>query len=268
MMLCMFQVRAADPVFSGPQPGEVLTGFKVLDLSGQNAGKERDPVAENKGAPTTFVFIHAIERSLVPLLRVIDEYGSRRKEMLKTEIVFLFADRVAGEQRIKAVVGSLKLKSRVGFSLDGAEGPGNYGLNKDCMMTVVAARKNKTEVNFALVQPGIADAPQVLAALARLCGDENPPAVDSLIPKAAGRGEMAGKEGEPKTEVFSGIARESPLTVHMLNATGLASEARLRIPVLQEQRGDMDRDEHRESAPLGAGHLRLLEERRCGLEAE
>ena len=46
--------------------------------------------------------------------------------------VFLFGDRVAGEERLKAAAGSLKLRPRVGLSLDGAEGPGNYGLNKEC----------------------------------------------------------------------------------------------------------------------------------------
>jgi hypothetical protein len=103
-----------------------------------------------------------------------------RTNRLKTEIVFLFGDRVAGEERIKAAAGSLKLQSRVGLSLDGAEGPGNYGLNKECMMTILAAKENTVTANFALVQPGIADAPKVIAALAKVCGDENPPTVEQL----------------------------------------------------------------------------------------
>jgi hypothetical protein len=49
----------------------------------------------------------------------------------------LFADRLAGEQRVKAAARPLQLQSRVG-SLDGVEGPGNYGLNKECMMTIIA----------------------------------------------------------------------------------------------------------------------------------
>ena len=34
--------------------------------------------------------------------------------------------------------------------------------------------------NFALVQPGIADAPRIIAALALACGDTNPPTVEQL----------------------------------------------------------------------------------------
>src|SRR5688572_28758456 len=92
---------AADAVFSGPQPGEKTTPFKVLEVTGATAGKERDPVTEGAGAPTAIVFVHNVERSLLPLLRVVDEYGAGRKEALKTEVVFLFGDRVAGEERLK-----------------------------------------------------------------------------------------------------------------------------------------------------------------------
>lgn len=187
--------RAADPVFSGPQAGEKTTPFKVTEITGVNKGKERDPVSENAGAPTAFVFVSAIERSLVPLLRVVDQYGAQRTNRLKTEIVFLFGDRVAGEERIKAAAGSLKLQSRVGLSLDGAEGPGNYGLNKECMMTILAAKDNTVTANFALVQPGIVDAPKVIAALAKVCGDDNPPTVEQLS-----AGQTARMGGGPRME--------------------------------------------------------------------
>lgn len=190
--------RAADSVFSGPQVGERTTPFKVLEITGPNQGKERDPITENAGSPTALVFISAIERSLVPLLRVVDQYGAERTNLLKTELVFLFGDRVAGEERSKAVANSVKLRTRVGLSLDGAEGPGNYGLNKECMMTILAAKDNKVAANFALVQPGIADAPKVIAALAKVCGDTNPPTVDQLSERQmarAGGGQRMARDG-------------------------------------------------------------------------
>ena len=179
-------VQAADPVFSGPQPGERTTGFKVA--SGASGG-ERDPVAENDGKPVVLVFLHALERSLVPLLRVVDEYAASRSNHLNSEIVFLAEDRLTGEQRMKAVQGSLRMKSRLGVSLDGPEGPGNYGLNKECMMTIVVAKGNRVTDNFALVQPGIADAPKIIAALAKISGDDNPPAAEALLARG-GREEM------------------------------------------------------------------------------
>jgi hypothetical protein len=211
--------RAADPVFSGPQIGEKTTPFKVVVVTGAVQSKERDPIAENAGAPTAFVFIHALERSLVPLLRAVDQYGAERTNQLKTEVVFLFGDPVEGEARVKAAAGSLKLRSRVGLSLDGAEGPGNYGLNKECMMTILAAKENIVTANFALVQPGIADAPKVIEALAKVCGDTNPPTAEQLLAGAGGamrgdgmrmaRGGTATNAARP-TEDFPGAVPDDP----------------------------------------------------------
>jgi hypothetical protein len=183
----LLPLRAADAVFSGPQSGEKTTPFKVLELTGKGADKERDPVTENAGAATALVFVHGIERSLVPLLRAVDQYGVERKDRIRTEIIFLSGDKIEGAQRIKAAAGSIKLQSRVGMSPDGIEGPGNYGLNKNCLMTIVAAKDNIVSANFALVQPGIADAPKVIAALAKTCGDEAPPAVEELTRRQAAR---------------------------------------------------------------------------------
>ncbi len=185
---------AADPVFSGPQPGEKTPGFKVVAIGGAADGTERDPIREHAGAPTVFVFVHTVERSLIPLLRVIEQYGVERAGRIKTEVIFLAADRLGGEQRVRAVNGSLKLRARAGLSPDGAEGPGNFGLNKECLMTIVMAKDNVVTANFALVQPGIADAPKVIAALAKTCGDAEPPTVEALTAQqpgnARGRGEM------------------------------------------------------------------------------
>jgi hypothetical protein len=196
---------AADPIFSGPQSGEKTTGFKVIDIGGTADGAERDPIHDNAGAPTVFVFVHTVERSLLPLMRVVEQYGVERRERINTEIVFLAADRREGEQRVRAVNGSLKLRARVGLSPDGAEGPGNFGLNKECLMTIVMAKDNIVTANFALVQPGIADAPKVIAALAKTCGDTEPPTVEALTAKlpgnARGRGEMMEKAKRPQLDL-------------------------------------------------------------------
>jgi hypothetical protein len=208
-------VAGADPIFSGPQPGEKITSFKSLEIKPGAESKERDPVTENKGAPTAFVFVHTVERSLVPLLKAIDEYGATQSNKLKTEVIFLAPNRLEGEQRTKAVLGSLKLKSRTGLSLDGAEGPGNFGLNKECMMTIVGASNNLVMTNFAFVQPGIADAHKVVTALARLAGDTNPPTEAQLLAAQSGRMAMRPERGAPEMtapqgEKFPGAVPTDP----------------------------------------------------------
>src|SRR3989441_2950292 len=184
-------------VYSGPQPGEKTTPFKSVELRGEDAGKERDIVAEHKGAPTTVIFVHGVERSMAPLMTVLDEYARERKDVLKTEFVFLSGDRLSSQQRLPLVGQSLRLQSPMSLSADGAEGPGNYGLNKECLMTVIVARQNKVAANFALVQPGMADAPKIISAIAKVVGDTNPPAAEALRGRR-GPGGARMEPGQPK----------------------------------------------------------------------
>jgi hypothetical protein len=231
---------AADPVFSGPQPGEKTTPFKVLEVTGTNAGKERDPVTEIAGAPAALVFVHNVERSLLPLLRVVDEYGAGRKDALKTEVVFLFGDRVAGEERLKAVAGSLKLHSPVSLSLDGAEGPGNFGLNKECMMTIVVAKDNKVTANFALVQPGIADAPKVIEALAKVSGDTAPATVEQLTGRHMARTGGGGRMDREGMRPERGRGQSADFTQFDLNSeAGLRDAVRALMAEVQALRAEL-----------------------------
>ena len=140
---------AEDPVFSGPQLGEKATSFKSLEIVG-NAGKEHDIIKENDGKPTVLVFVHGLERSMLPLMRVVDSYGDKFKDKLQTEYVFLAEDQVGGMQRFSRALNSIKLKGRSTLSTDGIEGPGNYGLNKECLLTILTTKDNRVHANFAL----------------------------------------------------------------------------------------------------------------------
>ena len=53
------------------------------------------------------------------------------------------------------------------ISLDGIEGPGNYGLNRKVTLTLLVAKGTKVVANFAIVQPNETDAPKVGAAASR-----------------------------------------------------------------------------------------------------
>lgn len=188
-----------EAVFSGPQAGERITPFQVLGIRGDGAGKEFNPVREGRGAATTLVFVHGLERSMTPLMSVVDEYGAARQDRMRTAFVFLSDDRLASEQRLPLVGNSLKMRTPMVLSLDGGEGPGNYGLNKECLLTIIIAKDDRVTANFAFVQPGIADAPKVIAAMAKVIGDDAPPTADALREKrmAMNRG-MAAKRGDAK----------------------------------------------------------------------
>jgi hypothetical protein len=181
--LAAVSLFAADKekVFSGPQPGEKVTSFEVRSLTAQGPGDKRDPIKVAGERPVVLVFLHGLERSMAPLMRVVDIYGGTQKAKLNTEFIFLIDDLIRGDRGLPRVVNSLKMRTHIGYSLDGIEGPGNYGLNKECLMTLVLAKGGKVTANFALVQPGIADAPGIIAAMAKLAGDKKPPTAEVLL---------------------------------------------------------------------------------------
>lgn len=152
----------AQDKFSGPQKGEKTASFKVFDLA---ARAETDYVADAKGAPSLLVFIHELSRPGAALMRALDDYGQvKQVRGLRTFFVSLSEDRDGAERHLPQVVKSLNLKCPLGISLDGREGPGSYGLNREVMLTILVARENKVTANFAIVSPNETDAPRIKAA--------------------------------------------------------------------------------------------------------
>jgi hypothetical protein len=175
LLLGSASVRAEEPVFSGPQPGEKLTAFKVLGFSGPQAGKEFEVLDQIKGAPTLLVFVHEITRPAFQLLRPLDLYGAKlAADGLATHFVWLTADRSRTEQFLNNARNSLNFKAPLSISLDGLEGPGNYGLNRKVALTILIAKDNQVVANFAIVQPNETDAPKVLAGVGKLLGKPVP----------------------------------------------------------------------------------------------
>ncbi len=181
--LCLdgFQLQAAeDQVFSGPQVGEKLTGFKVLGVYGDQEGKELDFVTAAAGKPMLLIFMHDVTRPSAALTRVLSAYAQpKAKDGLYCGIVWLTADRSQAEEFLKRAKQSLNLASPVGISMDGAEGPGSYGLNRKVALTVLVAKDNKVTANFALIQPALTDGPKILAEVAKLI-DAKPPTLEEL----------------------------------------------------------------------------------------
>lgn len=214
-------------VFSGPQTGEPITPFEVVELRGPDAGTKRDPITLAAGRAVTLVFVHGIERSMAPLMTVVDAYGASVQEGMHTEFVFLSDDPVRAREYFPRVAQSLRIQSPMGLSVDGLEGPGNYGLNKECLLTVVIGDEGKAVANFALVQPGIADAPRIIEAMAAAAGDPDPPSAEQLQAMRQ-PGNMARRPVRRARETDRRTAAAAPLDPAQFN---LETEAGLRDAV-------------------------------------
>ena len=177
------QLRADEPLFSGPQAGEKLTNFKVRGFFEPNAGKELDFVKQAAGKPIVLVFIHDANRPSLRMTQVLSGYTvGLASKGFDTGIVWLADDVTEAENTLKRSGHALTKEAPTGITLDGKEGPGSYGLNRNVTLTILIGKEGRVIANYALVQPSIqADLPKILDEIAKITG--GPPATleDLLI---------------------------------------------------------------------------------------
>jgi len=169
-----------DKIFSGPQVGEKLAPFKVRGVFDQDAGKDLDFVTQADGKPIVLIFVHDANRQSISMTRILSQYTvSRGKDGLATGVVWLGDDATEAENMLKRIRHALASKAPTGVSIDGREGPGSYGLNRNVMLTILVGKEGKVTGNFALVQPSLqADLPKILESVAAVAGGEPPKLAD------------------------------------------------------------------------------------------
>lgn len=174
--------RADEKPFSGPQPGEPLPAFKVQGVFDSQAGETIDFVEKAAGKPLVLIFVHDVNRQSISFVRAVANYTvSRVSDGLSTGVIWLSDDVGAAEAELKRVRHALAKDAPIGISLDGKEGPGSYGLNREVMLTILVGNDNKVTANFALVQPSLqVDLHPVVASVVRLVGGEVPTATELL----------------------------------------------------------------------------------------
>src|SRR6476659_7364044 len=175
-LLASASARGDDPVFSGPQAGERLTPFTMTGVFDEAAGKTIDLVSTAGGKPILLVFVHEANRPSIAVSRALLNYGaSRASDGLVSGLVWLADDRTAADQFLKRARGALPGKVPIGISVDGKEGPGAYGLNRNVTLTILVGKENKVTANFALVQPSLqADLPKILKEVVAVAGGKAP----------------------------------------------------------------------------------------------
>ncbi len=163
-----------DAPFSGPQPGEKLPALEVVLAYGKEADQTVDFVEQAAGKPALLVIVNGSNRPAARLTRVLMNYAEMHQDKLFAGVVYLDKDRAAALQYLQEAVSWWQVGPPVGVSIDGGEGPGAYGLNRNVHVTVLFANKGQVTSNFALVQPGETDAPRILKDVASSVGGRVP----------------------------------------------------------------------------------------------
>ncbi|MBM3996249.1 MAG: hypothetical protein FJ303_19165 [Planctomycetes bacterium] len=164
---------------SGPQVGDKLPDFKSHAHSGPDKGNEFKILDKTKKGPTLLVFMHApseigITRPGFQFLKPVDKYASEN-DKLAAHIVWVTGDKDKIEGWLKRAENSLGLKSPVSICLEGGkDGPATYGLNDKVQITVLVCKDDKVVSNFALTDPNANDSRKVVAAIAKVLGNEAP----------------------------------------------------------------------------------------------
>ena len=175
--------QCQDKIFSGPQAGEKLASFQVRGFFEPNSGKEMDFVKNASGRPIVLVFIHDANRQSLRFTQFLSEYTITQKG-LHTGVTWLADDVTEAENTLKRSGHALSRETPTGISMDGKEGPGGYGLNRNVTLTVLVGKEGRVVANFALVQPSIqADLPKVLEEIGKVLGTPAATLEDLLIVK-------------------------------------------------------------------------------------
>lgn len=212
-------------IATGPAPGAALTPVMAYGAggvhSGPYAGREFDAVKEIGDGPGALLFIHELTRNILPVIRGVDQAGSEYSVMgFKSFTLMLSPDRTEAENKLKAANGSLKLRNPIVLNLDGAEGPGNYALNRKAALSLILVNKGKVVRTHAFADVNAEDETIVRGWIEEMTGPipTNPNEYRKLVEA------QLPKDGE----ALRAMALSQAVEIHQLHA---------RLKRLQEQSG-------------------------------
>jgi hypothetical protein len=165
------QDSSRDSLTSGPAAGAKLTPVPSYATGGPFAGQEFDAAAKLGPAPGALLFIHELTRNTAPVLRGLDNLAVEFSIVgFKSFTIMLGEDRTAAEAQLGRVNGSLKLANPIVLSTDGAEGPGNYALNRKSALTLVLTKDGTVHRSIALTDTGPGDIPKIRSWIEEVAG--------------------------------------------------------------------------------------------------
>ena len=135
--------RIGDPVYSGPQPGEQLRGFSVIPASRSNRDEEFDPVALAAGKPHFLMFLDDSD-----IVEGLGAWLALRRIQKNSRSGFAATVVILGKERTTEHTFNTMDDSgwdmfnrayQIGYSPEGRDGPGAYGLNRNIRMTILIA---------------------------------------------------------------------------------------------------------------------------------
>jgi hypothetical protein len=229
VMLCATSITAAAQetalLFSGPQPGEKLPALNVTLAYGDDAGDTVNLVERAARRPTMLVIVNGSNRPAARLTRALMNFAEMHEEHLFAGVAYLASDRSAALGQLKQAVSWWQVGPPVGVSIDGAEGPGSYGLNRNVNVTILVANEGRVIRNHALIQPSETDAPKILEDVVAFAGGRVPSEAEVMFLSAPTRKLPAAKWRSAPADVTLRELMCAALAAKDDNAARQAAEA-------------------------------------------
>ena len=170
-LLLTQQLMAAEPLRSGPQPGEkVTTTFEPLNITGEFAGEPHCLVCEHGLNPVAMLFARQLSEPVIQLLVAIDAAATKHKQHEMGAFVVFLSDREDLAPQLQKVARTHGLKHIV-LSIDPPAGPEGFNVAADADLTVVLYNRHVVQANHAFAKGEftekaiprvVADVPKIL----------------------------------------------------------------------------------------------------------
>mgnify|MGYP001189245350 CR=1 FL=1 len=157
------------PVYSGPQPGEKVPALTAVNLRGEQAGQEFDPVALAGDKLHLMFFVgnsRTFGRFLGQLKKQLQSIEELSKQPWAMSVIVSTDDANNAEKGFSILDQRYPKDLVVALSKDGSAGPPAYGLDKNLTATVIVAKGGKVIHNLPYSGDAFYTQPHILGAIA------------------------------------------------------------------------------------------------------
>ena len=159
-----------EPIYSGPQPGEKVPSLTAINLRGDQAGQEFDPVDLASEKLHLMFFVsesRTFGRFLGQLRQQLQTIEANSKHRWAMSVIVCTDDANEAEKNFSVLDQRYPKNLIVGLSKDGSAGPPAYGLDKNLTATVIVVKEGKVAHNLPYSGNAFYTQPHILGAIAK-----------------------------------------------------------------------------------------------------
>ena len=153
-------MMAAEPLLSGPQPGQRPGPYSSLVATGINRGQLTCFICETDDKPAAIVFARKLTPSLAKLLSEFDSWVGKQPKDSAASWLTVLGEKTISSNDLAKWCKEAGLGNVPAGVFDDADGPPSYKLHRGAEATVLLFVNRKVVANIAL-QPGELDDPKI-----------------------------------------------------------------------------------------------------------